>query len=91
MKKFLFLLVLCQTVLFPAGLVHADDYADCKERCAQQYADCMNQPRASEPEEQVAKEAACSKSNEGCNAECEKLRPVNEDMGPGNYRNLTRK
>lgn len=82
MKKLTCAVLISQAFLFQSQLLHADDYSDCKAQCARDYAECLNQPRASEPEEQTASEAACTQKQESCNAECEKNRPVNEDLGP---------
>ncbi|HJV65514.1 MAG TPA: hypothetical protein VJ550_07275 [Geomonas sp.] len=82
MKKLTSMALLFQLFLFQAHPLHADDYSDCKSQCARDYADCMNQPRASEPEEQTAKEAACTQKQETCNGDCERYKQVNEDLGP---------
>lgn len=82
MKKLTCLLILAQAILFQPQLLHADDYSDCKSQCARSYADCMSEPRASEPEEQISKEAVCTQRMESCSGECERYKEVNEDMGP---------
>jgi len=57
----------------------AEDFADCRARCAHELADCMNQPQASEPELEAAREAKCSQTSQQCNADCENLEPPSSE------------
>jgi hypothetical protein len=91
MRKYLYILLFGQTILLPGEFSYAEDYSECKSRCAQDYTDCMNEPQASEPEVQSAKEATCSQKVQSCYSDCENLKPVNEDIAPESNPNVIRK
>jgi hypothetical protein len=56
------------------GISLAEDYADCRSKCTNDYTDCMNQPQVTEPEVEVAKEANCTEKVQLCYNDCENLR-----------------
>jgi hypothetical protein len=76
------LFALSLLILFPPQRVHGDDYSDCRSRCQEEIAACMGESQASDPTEQSAKEATCAERLNGCNANCEGLRPQSENTPP---------
>jgi hypothetical protein len=91
MGKRLCIFLLCQTVIFCSQFLYAEDYSECRARCAQDYTDCMNEPQASDPQVQVAKEASCSQKVQSCYSDCENLRPLDENIAPESNPNIIRK
>jgi hypothetical protein len=91
MQRYLGILLVCHTILFYSQSLYAEDYSECRARCSQEYTDCMSEPQASEPEVQLAKEAACSQKLVSCYSDCENLRPINEELAPENNPNVIRK
>jgi hypothetical protein len=89
--RHLCILLLCQSIMFYSQLCGAEDYAECRARCAQDYTDCMNQPQDSDTQVQFAKEAACTQKVQDCYADCENLKPLNEDIAPESNPNVIRK
>jgi len=91
MKKYLCAFLLYHAVFLYSDISRAEDYSECRARCTQEQTDCMNEPQASEPEVQLAKESACSQKAQSCYAECDNLRPSNNEIAPENNPNIIRK
>ncbi len=91
MRKYFICLLVCQFVLSAAQAFSAEDYSECKARCAQYYTDCVNEPQATDPEVQVAKEATCNQKTEFCYSDCENLKPVLDNIEPETNPNIIRK
>ena len=86
------LLWYCQLLLLSGTVASAEEgYEECKARCAQYYADCVNEPRGEEPEVQSAREAACNQKTEFCYSDCENRKPVLDSAEPENNPNVIRK
>jgi hypothetical protein len=69
----------------------AEEYSECRARCAEEEADCMNEPLPSDAEVQAAKESSCAQKVQTCYAECENLRPVNDEIAPESNPNIIHK
>lgn len=82
MRKAMISLFVTGTLFFTSGIAHADPYSDCMDKCGKEYSDCMAEPQASEPEQQTAKEAACSEKSSTCYFSCENLKPASKDSAP---------
>jgi hypothetical protein len=91
MKKYLVALLLCEAVFLYSDISRAEDYSECRARCTQDQTDCMNEPQASEPEVQLAKEAACSQKAQSCYSECDNLKPLDNEIAPESNPNIIRK
>lgn len=88
MKMYLASFLCSQILLFYGQTAYAEDYTECKARCAQFYTDCVNQPQATDPEVQTAKELSCDQKSELCNSDCENLKPVTDGIEPNTNPNI---
>jgi len=89
--KYLWIILIGLGVIFCSKTLHAEDYSDCRARCAQEETDCMNEPQDSDLEVQRAKEAACARKAESCYAECENFKPTEDVIAPENNPNIIRR
>ena len=88
MRKYLIVSVTVYNLLCACRGGYAEDYAECRARCAQELTDCMNEPQAPEPEVETAREGACSQRAEHCIADCENLKPAADDTQPKSSPNI---
>ena len=91
MRRYLGTFLFCQIILFHSQALYAEDYSECRARCAQFNTDCLNEPQASEPEVQAAKEAACAQKTELCYSDCENLKQMIDNLEPETNPNIIRK
>ncbi|GFO54994.1 hypothetical protein GMSM_20010 [Geomonas sp. Red276] len=82
MKTALAFLALVPFLAVQPAELFAEDYLECRARCAQESYDCMNATQGDDPAAQKARDVDCIQRTDGCNSFCETLRPLPEEPPP---------